>query len=695
MREIIIAENTGFCMGVKKAVETAKKICGNGVYILGELIHNETVTKEILSTGTKIIDDVTQITQGALIIRSHGIGKDILNKLNANPNIKVYNCTCPFVIKIHKLVEKYYELGYQIIIVGESNHPETIGINGWCNNSAIFVNNENPDIDYSVYDKICIVSQTTYDRAKFEKFLDNFSKKYNKTVEIFDTICYTTKENQKQAELLSKTCDAMVVIGGKNSSNTNKLYNICLKHCKNVFFIANPSELDYNKLNNFMKIGIVCGASTPYEQAKEVFLRMDTEVKVTEEVSTMEDALSVMPEQTKFKKFQKITATISSATEEGLMILLPNTKKEILLKKEELDCETFDRAEYAKKVGDDIEVLIIGLNPVVVSEKEIKRLAEEEKEIEEIKSGKVFNVTIESSNKGGLMGKYGSYSVFIPASQIKLNGFAKELEKYVGKTLRVKAEEGKIESKPRRKQIVASQKVVLQEEKAIKDKEREEKENAFFDSIAVDEILTGTVVRFAPFGAFVNVNGFDCLAHITDLSWTAIKNPADVLELNKDYDFVVLKIDRENKKVSIGYKQLQPKPWDSVPEKYAVGDIITGKVVRIVDFGAFIEIEKGVDGLVHVSQITHEFLENPSTALTVGQEVQAKVISINLEKEKMTLSIKEVTPAPVKEEKVEEETEKPAKPRRSKKEKTENSDEMRGWNEDSDGGASIFELINK
>ncbi len=695
MSRVIIAENTGFCMGVKKAVETAKKVSGEGVYILGELIHNKTVTEEILSTGTRIIDSIDQIEEGTLIIRSHGVGKEILDRLSQNPKIKVYNCTCPFVMKIHKIVETHYAQGYQIIIVGEPNHPEAIGINGWCNHSAIFVKDEDPDIDFSVYDKLCIVSQTTFDRAKFEKFLDNFNKKYDKTVEIFDTICYTTKENQKQAELLSKTCDAMVVIGGKNSSNTNKLYNICLKHCSNVLFVTKPDELDYNRLNNFMRIGIVCGASTPYEQAKEVFLRMDTEVKVTEGFATMEEALQDMPEQTKFKKFQKITATISSATEEGLMILLPNTKKEILLKKEELDCETFDKAEYAKKVGDDIDVLIIGLNPVVVSEKEIKRLAEEEKEIEEIKNGKVFNVTIEASNKGGLMGKYGSYSVFIPASQIKLNGFAKELEKYVGKTLRVKAEEGKIESKPRRKQIVASQKVVLQEEKAIKDKEREEKENAFFDSIAVDEILTGNVVRFAPFGAFVNVNGFDCLAHITDLSWTSIKNPADVLELNKDYDFVVLKIDRENKKVSIGYKQLQPKPWDSVPEKYAVGDIISGKVVRIVDFGAFVEIEKGIDGLVHVSQITHEFLENPSSVLTVGQEVQAKIVSIDLEKEKMTLSIKEVTPAPVKEEKAEETTEKPAKPRRAKKEKVENSDEMRGWNEDSDGGASIFDLINK
>jgi len=694
MSEVIIAENTGFCLGVKRAVETAKKISGKGVYILGELIHNKFVVDEITSKGTKIINDVSEIDSGTLIIRSHGVGKDILDNLKNNPKIKVINCTCPFVVKIHKIVESHYNNGYKIVIIGQENHPETIGINGWCNYSAQFVTNDNQEIIFNDNEKVCVVCQTTYDRTKFEKILDKINKNHIKTLEIFDTICYTTKENQTQANELSKKCDAMVVIGGKNSSNTSKLRDICIKNCKNVFYIENVAELDIKKVNKFKRIGVVCGASTPVEQAKEVLVRMSTDVKV-EDVMSMDEAMKVMPEQTKFKRFQEITAIISSATEEGLMILLPNTKKEILLKKEEIDCETFNKEDYSKMVGDDIKLIIIDLNPVVVSQKMIKKLEEEAKEIEEIKNGKVFQVVVSSANKGGLIGKYGSYSVFIPSSQIKLNGFAKDLEKYVGKTLRVKAEEGKVETKPRRKQIVASQKVVLQEEKAIKDKEREEKENAFLNSIEVNEIVTGTVVRIAPFAAFVNINGFDCFAHISDLSWTPIKTPADVLEINKAYDFVILKIDRDAKKVSIGYKQLQPKPWDTVPEKYAEGDVITGKVVRVVDFGAFIEVDKGIDGLVHVSQISHEFLENPATVLTVGQEVQAKIMSINLEKEKMTLSIKEVLPAPVKEEKAEvAEEEKPAKPKKVKKEKIE-SDEIRGWKEDKDGGASIFELINQ
>jgi 4-hydroxy-3-methylbut-2-enyl diphosphate reductase len=276
--------------------------------------------------------------------------------------------------------------------------------------------------------------------------------------------------------------------------------------------------------------------------------------------------------------------------------------------------------------------------------------------------------------------------VFVPAKEIKI-GYVSDLEKYVGKTLRVKAL--KVEYTNRKKELVASQKVILEAEKAERDAERLAKEEAFFASVQENDVVTGTVARFASFGAFVVVNGFDCLAHVSDLSWTGVKSPADVFEIGKEYDFVVLKVDKEAKKVSIGYKQLQPKPWDSVSEKYAEGDVVTGKVVRIVSFGAFVELEKGVDGLVHVSQISHEFLENPASKLKVGDEVNAKILAIDVEKEKITLSIKALLDAPVKEEKVEE------KPKKEKKAKKEDDDEIHGWTESSDAGISIAELLNK
>lgn len=419
----------------------------------------------------------------------------------------------------------------------------------------------------------------------------------------------------------------------------------------------------------------------------------NTEVKT---LNAMEEAVAKMDEQsTKFKRGQVITATISSATDEGLALYINNTKKEIVLPKEELIAETYNKEDYKEKVGEEIEVMIIGLNPVKLSEKAIAKLKEEEEAIKEIQDGKVFNVTVDGFNKGGLTGKLGTYSVFIPSSQIRI-GFVKELDKYVGKTLRCKAE--KIETAERRKQIVASQRVILEAEKAERDAARAAKEEAFFSAITVGDIIKGTAVRFAQFGAFIDVSGFDCLAHISDLSWTNIKNCAEVLELNKEYEFKILSIDTEKKNVSLGYKQLQPKPWELVAEKYNVGDVVNGKVVRITKFGAFVEVEKGIDGLVHVSQISHEWLEDPTTAVAVGQEVEVKILGIDTEAERMTLSIKALQPVPeglerprAKKEKDASASEKPVKERKPRKQV--DPDEVREWNEDAEGGASIAELL--
>ncbi|MBR2385588.1 MAG: S1 RNA-binding domain-containing protein, partial [Clostridia bacterium] len=486
------------------------------------------------------------------------------------------------------------------------------------------------------------------------------------------------------------------VVGGKNSSNTKKLMRICQGNCENVYFISNPDELDYKKLINFKKVGIVAGASTPNEQSMEVFLNMEsTEVKS----SVMEEALSAIDEQ-KFRRGQRITATISAANDDGLALYVNNTKKEIILPKDEIDCESYDKAVYAAKVGDEIEVMIVGLNPVVLSEKAIKAQKEEDEVVAKIRDGEVFTVTVTGSNKGGLVAKLGSYDVFIPSSQIRI-GFVKDLEKYVGKQLRLKAE--KVESNGRRKQIVGSQRVILEAEKAERDAAREAKEEAFFSSINAGDVVTGKVVRFAAFGAFVEVNGFDCLAPLSDLSWTNAKTPAEVLEIGKEYEFKVLKCERETKRVSLGYKQLQPKPWQLAADKYAIGETVKGTVVRIVSFGAFVEIEKGIDGLVHVSQISHEWLENPTSVLKEGDEIEAKILDMDVEKEKMTLSIKALTPAPEgvqkprrekKEDAQEGEEKTERKPRRERKVEA-NDEEPREWTEGGLGGISLGDLLKK
>lgn len=674
--KVILAKNSGFCMGVKRAVDTALSIKDKPVYVLGEIIHNEGVLKKLSENNVITVDSYENLNEGdTLIIRSHGVGKSTLEDL-ASKKINVVNLTCPFVMKTQKIVEDYYKKGYKIIIFGKKDHPEVIGINGWCNDTAVIYENENCEISLLKDEKICVVAQTTASKEKFDEFLKNFDNSYAKTVEIFKTICYTTLERQKEADELSKKCEAMVVIGGTNSSNTKKLFDVCNKNCKNTYLVSSPKGLDYKTLNRYESVGIVSGASTPISESMEVYLTMSEKI-----INSMDEAVALLDEKKPYKRGQKISVYIAQVDSDGLKVHLDG-KTEINISKDQLIKE-----DMSYEPGSELEVVVLSVKPrLELSEKQILVIKQEEELVKELNEGKIINVKIEKFNKGGLTGKYQSFDVFVPASEIKI-GFVNDFAKYVDKTLRVKPL--KVEYTNRKKEIVASQKVILEAERAERQAEKQAKEDAFFASIAENDVVSGTVARFAQFGAFVVVNGFDCLAHVSDLSWTGVKTPADVLEIGKEYDFVVLKVDKENKKVSIGYKQLQPKPWDTVADKYQVGDVVTGKVVRIVSFGAFVEVEKGVDGLVHVSQICHEFLENPASKLKVGDEVNAKILAIDVEKEKLTLSIKATLEAPVKEEKEEE------KPKKEKKAKKEDDEDMRGWTESSEGGISIAELLSK
>ena len=713
--KVLIGKNSGFCFGVKRAVDKALTLAGG--YVLGEIIHNESVNKKLNDLGIITLNSLDEIPQNSnvktVMIRTHGEPENTYVKAK-ELGLTLIDGTCPFVKNIQEIVKKHYSNGYQIAVIGRAEHPEVVGINGWCNNSAIITEDSTVLSEISA-DKLCVVVQTTYPENKFDKIIKNFKYSKAKTVDIFKTICYTTKRRQKEAEILSRDCDAVIVLGGAKSNNTEKLYEICKINCNNVFRLVNPNDFNYEKIKCYNKIGIVTGASTPIEQFQEVVSHME---KVTEEIITTETVESVVEQEQAqetvvseapaqevsvksemekafdnirpgkdLKIGQIVTAVITSAKDEGLTLSIKDAKRDDLsLPKSEILGE-YTKEAYQEKVGQKIRVMVIAKAPIVFSEKAMESIMKEEAEIEEIKNGKIFEAVIKSTNKGGLNGEFGRYSVFVPASQIKL-GFVKDLEKYVGKTLRLKAE--KVESRGARRQIVGSQKVILEAEKAERDAIRAKKEAEFFASIQEGDVVLGTPVRFAAFGAFIDVNGFDCLAHISDLSWTGYRDCAEVLEIGKQYEFKILKIDAENKRVSIGYKQLQPKPWDTVTEKYSIGDVIKGKVVRLVNFGAFVEVEKGIDGLVHVSQISNQWLENPVTALEVGQEVEAKILDINPEKEKMTLSIKALLP----------EVEKPAqdeeKASKGKKRKVEVEDEeveLREWKDDDNGGASIAEML--
>lgn len=710
--EIIEGKHSGFCFGVTNAVKLVTDCVDKNIYTLGEIIHNPLVVERLNEKGVKVIteEEIDGITEGTIVVRSHGTTKEIIDKLYSK-NINVIDATCVFVKKIHEKVEKYHNLGFKIVIIGTPNHPEIIGTNGWCNNDALIIDDDNTKFDLNIYEKVCVVAQTTYSKEKFNKILKNLSFDKCKMVEIFDTICYTTLERQGETQKISKIADAMIVIGGRTSANTKELFNICKENCSDVYFIENVCELDFEALKKFNKIGIVAGASTPRELIKEVIISMSENIKETkagiasmEAEISMDDVVNSIPEKKeKYRIGQKVKATIALVSDEGLSVLIAGQKTEKMIPANEISIDgSFDKSKF--NLGDEIEVAIASINPLSLSLKAIEQQQIDDEKIVKIENGEEFTMVFNASNKGGLIGKLGSYTVFVPASEIRI-GYVEKIDTYVGKTLKLQAKE--IDKS--KKKIIASQKAVLLNEKEAKKALKEKKEQEFLASLEQGQIVSGKVVRIADFGAFVSVKGFDCLAHKTDLSWASISKCEDVIEIGSTYDFKVLKVDAENKKVSLGLKQLQPHPWQLASEKYAVGDTVTCKVVRIADFGAFVEVEKGIEGLIHVSQITYDWIEKVEGALTIGQEVQAKIIELDTASKKMTLSIKALLPEPEKTENEESEQpkksynpakfarktdevkkEQPKKERPAKKQKSETPTE---WISDSSNGVSIGELL--
>ncbi len=634
--KILQPKYNGFCSGVNKAVQTAFKYAGANVYCYGEIVHNPIVVAELAQKGVKIEKDLSKLKSGdTLIITAHGAGKYVFDYCKKQ-KIKVIDTTCQFVKILHDKANKYYNDGYQIVLIGNKNHPEMIGVNGWCDNTAIITNGENK-LELNSFEKVFVMFQTTFNVDKVETALQNLVKDNVKTLEIFNTICYTTTERQKYASDISLQCDSVIVVGGKNSSNTKRLAEICLANCKNTVCIESVEELFDFDFSHTENLGIIAGASTPKELIEEVLANMAEQTKdnkvetITTDKQLFENAIENLNIRA-LRKGQKLKGRISFIGNDGINLTLDTSKKGGFIPNEEITIEEdYQAVKKSLKVGDVIEVVVLSADKdIILSKKAIDELYKDDALIEGIKNGEEFSVTATKEVKGGLLSKLGSYTVFIPASQIR-SGFVKDLSKYVGKKLRLVALPDGIDDG--KKKIVASQKVILEAEKKAK-------EDNFWQNIEVGEIVEGQVVRFASFGAFVNVRGFDCLAHISDLSWTPVKEPSEVLELNKTYEFVVLKLDRESNRVSIGYKQLLPDPWQLAFEKYPVGSVTKGKVARILPFGAFVEIEPGVDGLLHVSNVSWEWVDDIKKVLKVGDEIDVAITEFNIDSKRVTLSRK-------------------------------------------------------
>lgn len=676
----IVLGDYGFCDGVRHAIniaEQTRKNSGKSVYTNDYLIHNNNVIKELEKKGIIPIKKDTDLKKGdTIIISAHGASDNYIDKLK-KLGINVINAVCPFVAQIHKKVKEFSaQDNSMVIITGDKEHAEVKGIAGCCKKYQVIQNFE--EIDFSKADKYLLVSQTTFNNTEYQKIKEkvvNFANNLSKIVVFFDSICYTTISRQEQSLQIAKNCDTVLVVGDKISSNCNKLYNKAKEYCANVYLIENVNDLKSVQINkNIAKLGILSSASTPKELTMEVFNRMSSIVNTPDaqveeqnnvqensaveidnqtstEPTTMEQAMAAMPSMKKYKAGMKMRVTVVNADENGITVAMPLAKNDCgFIPKTEVEVDdNYNPENY--KPNDELDVMMIektnefkNVQGFVFSKKKYDKIKLEDAKVAKILEGEEFTLKCTQAVTGGLLGKIGTYTVFVPASQIRM-GYVKSLDDYVNKSLRLKVlppkeevdEEGNVKKQRNPKRIVASQRVILEEEKQEKDEE-------FWAKIYEGAIVHGKVKRFADFGAFVSLKYMDALVHNSDLSWSKkrITNPGEILEINKSYDFIVLNADRENSKISLGYKQLQKKPFEIAEEKYPVGSEIVGKVSRVVPFGAFVEIEPGIDGLVHVSQIKHGWIQSANEALKEGDEVHVKVMSYD--NDKITLSIKALLP---------------------------------------------------
>ncbi|MCM1179571.1 MAG: bifunctional 4-hydroxy-3-methylbut-2-enyl diphosphate reductase/30S ribosomal protein S1 [Clostridium sp.] len=627
--EITLAKTAGFCFGVKRAVDTAYEQVDKGnVYTYGPIIHNEEVVKDLENKGVGIIEseqELRNLETGTVVIRSHGVERRIYEIIREK-SLELVDATCPFVKKIHKIVDKDSAEGRQIIIIGNKNHPEVMGIVGWCNQPPIVLESveEARQLTISQDKGISLVSQTTFNHKKFNKVVEIFQKKgYNITV--YNTICNATEERQKEAASIAKQVDAMIVIGGKNSSNTQKLYDISKKECANTYYIQTLVDLDLAAFESVSRVGITAGASTPNYIIKEVHGSM------AEDFGKMfEESLA---EENRISAGKIVKGTIIDVKDDEIILNI-NYKADGIITKNEFSNDMNISLKDKVQVGETIEAKVIKTNDgdgqVLLSVKRVAAEKANEKLEEAFNNEEVLKGVVTQVLDGGLSVMVGEARVFIPASLVS-DTYEKDLTKYKDQEIEFKI----TEFNPRKRRIIGNRKMLIEaEKKAAKE--------ALFARINIGDTVEGSVKNVTDFGAFIDLGGADGLLHISEMSWGRVENPKKLFNVGDNVKAIIKDIQGE--KIALSLKFEETNPWLHAEEKYAIGNIITGRVARMTDFGAFIELEPGVDALLHVSQIAKEHIEKPSSVLTVGQEIEAKVVDFRLEDKKISLSMKVLLP---------------------------------------------------
>ena len=636
--EIILAKTAGFCFGVQRAVDTAYEHADDKgrVYTYGQIIHNEEVVGDLSRHGVKVIEDdeLSDIRDSKVIIRSHGAEKKVYDILESNGNI-VIDATCPFVKKIHNIVRDKSADGHTIVIVGDENHPEVRGIMGWCVSRPVVIGSEEEaeiftqkclDGSYSREENISIVSQTTFNYRKFNNIVDIIRNKlYNVTA--YKTICNATSVRQREAKEIASKVDAMIVIGGRNSSNTQKLFEISKKECENTYYIQTLVDLDLTTFESVSRVGITAGASTPNNIIKEVHGRMD-EMNFAELLENDESRVSI-------KTGEIVEGRVIDVKPDEILVDISYKSDGIIPRNEYTNTPNADLTELVH-VGDTITAKVVKTNDgegsVLLSYKRVAAEKANEKleaalESGEILTGKVFQVV-----SGGLNVMYDETRVFIPASLVS-DTYEKNLDKYLDQDIEFVL----TEYQPKKRRIIGNRKQIIVARKAEAAKE-------LFDRIEVGMTVEGVVKNVTSFGAFIDLGGADGLLHISEMSWGRVDDPKSVLKVGDTVKAFIKNIDGD--KIALSLKFEDTNPWLNADEKYAPGTVVTGKVARMADFGAFIELEPGVDALLHVSQISYEHVNKPEDVYKVGDTVEAAVVECNAADKKISLSVKALLPVP-------------------------------------------------
>lgn len=693
--QLHVAKHSGFCFGVQRAINMAYSFASDNstVYTLGELIHNPHVISELEENHIIAIDEseLTKLpSKSKVLIRSHGVPQSVLNLCNSL-DIDLKDSTCPFVRRIHKIVENAAALDHDVIIVGKSSHPEVIGIMGWVYGNAMVLETTGDAYRLEYSDTpACIVTQTTQTVDVYNEIC-GIVKTKRPNLTIHNTICDTTTLRQKEARELSSFCDKIIVVGGSNSSNTQNLAAICLERCKNTYSIECASQLLLEKIHPSDIIGVVAGASTPQQLIREVVTVMSELEKATTESAEVETATvqndvngtaveanhveetveAAQGDKSANTATEKDATTSAAANEpvndadasddfaeafEKTMVKIRNGqvlsgtivqivdgevcvnigyKSDGFIPRNEFSSDPDVNPCDVVKVGDKIDVEVLKVNDgegnVLLSRKSVEGNKLWEDLLSDIETNeKIFEAIGKEVVKGGIIAIMEGVRAFVPASHVNTK-YVENLSEYVGQPMRLSV----IEVDKARKRIVASQKNVLIKELELAKKER-------WSSVEVGSKVNGVVRRITDFGAFVDIGGVDGLVHVTDVAWGRVKHPSDILKINQEIEVLVLSVDTEKERISLGYKQLQPKPWTMAADKYPTSSIVEGKVVRIVPFGAFVALEPTIDGLIHISQVSARRIAKVEDELKVGDIVRCKVLEVNPEAKRISLSRKEI-----------------------------------------------------